>query len=269
MKASAEQFSLAGDEFLGRSYEEMDCQAFIENCMKKVGISKDLAGSNAWFRAMTWTGTPEECKAKFGSIPKGALLFILKNDGGEKERGYYDGKGNASHIGLKTGRGKGAQHSSSSRGCVCESEFKDKTIPNGGWNRIGLWDRFDYGEKINALLSGQQTPQIDDDIEVVIHMYSAIVSTSNGLGANFRSRKSTNGGYIGKIPEGATVTVTADDGTWSNVTYNGKSGYVMSQYLKAVDGSGDDLVITVPRSAGEAFYNALGEALGEGGGAVE
>ena len=30
MKISAIDFSLAGDKYLGRSYQEMDCQAFVE-----------------------------------------------------------------------------------------------------------------------------------------------------------------------------------------------------------------------------------------------
>lgn len=54
----------------------MDCQKFVEKCLADVGIKKDLAGSNAWFRYMTWTGTPEECKKKFGKVPAGAFLFI-------------------------------------------------------------------------------------------------------------------------------------------------------------------------------------------------
>ena len=33
MKYSAEEFSKAGDQFLGRSYEEMDCQALVERMM--------------------------------------------------------------------------------------------------------------------------------------------------------------------------------------------------------------------------------------------
>ena len=54
----------------------MDCQKFVENCLAEVGIKKDLAGSNTWYRYITWTGTPEECKQKFGRIPPGAFLFI-------------------------------------------------------------------------------------------------------------------------------------------------------------------------------------------------
>ena len=60
MKYSAEALSLAGDKYLGRSYGEMDCQKFVEQCMADAGYRRDLPGSNAWYRAMDWTGTPEE-----------------------------------------------------------------------------------------------------------------------------------------------------------------------------------------------------------------
>ncbi len=79
MKYSAEEFSKAGDQFLGRSYDEMDCQALVERMMASVGYRRDLGGSNSWYRECMkngWTGTPEECLREFGSVPKGALLFI-------------------------------------------------------------------------------------------------------------------------------------------------------------------------------------------------
>ena len=166
MKIDAVSLSWAGDKYLGRSYKEMDCQAFIERCMADVGYRRDLAGSNAWYRAMTWTGTPEECKRVFGEIPKGAFLFILEQNGREPEKYRKDGIGNASHIGMKTGRNDGAIHSSSSRGKVATSVFKDKTIKNGGWNRVGLLDVFDYGKSVNWVLEhigiGQE-PAADPD----------------------------------------------------------------------------------------------------------
>lgn len=265
MKASAEQFSLNGDKFLGTPYSTMDCQAFVEATMKTVGINDDLPGSNAWFRKMTWVGTPYECKRKFGSIPVGAILFIWANDGKDPEKYKPDGKGNVSHMGIYIARQDGAIHSSYSRGCVCYSKFVGKAI-SGGWNRIGLWDRFTYGDKIDALLSGQETPKSDNsdnDIKVVIHMTQAIVQTENGAGVNFRSKKSTVNGFLGKIPEGAEVSVLENDGTWSSITYNGKSGYVMSRFLVAVAGDtpAGEIAIPMDRSTAEALYNALGTAL--------
>lgn len=139
-----------GFEKIGTPYSEMDCQAFVEWCFRKCGYSKDLAGSNAWYRYILQHGaimTPEECVRQLGTVPKGAVLFILENNGGEPAKYKPDGLGNASHMGLSTGtRGKGAIASSKSRGGVAESEFHNKSI-KGGWNRVGLPDfvAYDYG----------------------------------------------------------------------------------------------------------------------------
>ena len=68
---SAEEFSRAGAKYLGRSYDDMDCQEFYERCAADCGLVMDLKGSNAWyrkFRSTGWVGSPEECKAKFGSV---------------------------------------------------------------------------------------------------------------------------------------------------------------------------------------------------------
>ena len=143
-----------GDKYIGTSYAVYDCQAFVEKMLSDAGLNYNLAGSNAWYRQMSWRGTPEQCIAKFGCIPTGAFLFIVKHDGGEPSH-YNDSLGNASHIGVVTHRNGGAIHSSYSRGGVYTSVFNDATIPNGGWNMIGLWTRMDYGEAVNSILEGR------------------------------------------------------------------------------------------------------------------
>lgn len=146
-----ERLGDVGFKYLGTPYSVMDCQAFVEKCLSDCGCNKNLAGSNAWYREVMQNGavmTPEECVKELGCVPKGAFLFILEQDGGEPSKYKGDGIGNASHIGIVTmPRGEGAIHSSASKGCVCESVFKGKTIKNGGWNRVGLWDKvsYDYG----------------------------------------------------------------------------------------------------------------------------
>jgi hypothetical protein len=139
----------AGFRYLGVPYSRMDCQAFAEQCLRDCGLEKNLAGSNAWYREVMKNGavmTPEECVRELGKVPAGAFLFILSQDGGEPAKYKPDGLGNASHIGICTGRGEGAIHSAASRGCVAESKFKGKSI-SGGWNRVGLWNEvsYDYG----------------------------------------------------------------------------------------------------------------------------
>lgn len=91
----------------GLSYDKADCQKFAELVLIDCGVRKpdgkpyDWKGSNSmWRNALAWKGTVEECIAKYGRIPLGAWVFIVKNDGGEVERGYHDNEGNAKHVGI-------------------------------------------------------------------------------------------------------------------------------------------------------------------------
>ena len=231
MKYSAEALSLAGDKYLGRPYSEMDCQAFVERCMSDVGYSRNLAGSNAWFRAMTWTGTPEECIAEFGQVPNGALLFILKHDGKEPAKYQGDGIGNASHIGIVTHRNDGAINSSSSRGCVATSKFKDKTIPNGGWNRIGLLDVFTYSKSIDWVLAhGNSEPAPDPGGGE--NVMSGIVVAENGGTVKLRQKPSTSCPYYEDIPVGTPVTILEQGGTWSRITTGRLTGWMKNEFIR-------------------------------------
>ena len=97
------------EKYTGIPYIKLDCQAFVEEVIKDCGIRKsngaiyNYRGSNDMYRNMcTWVGTLEEAREKFGSIPPGSIAFIVKHDGGEVERGYNDGRGNASHVGIVT-----------------------------------------------------------------------------------------------------------------------------------------------------------------------
>lgn len=239
-KYSAEQLSLAGDQFLGRAYSEMDCQEFVERCLQAIGLVIDLKGSNAWFRKMTWTGTPEECMKLFGCVPTGAFLFIWDNNGSEVARGYTDGKGNASHIGIVTHRNDGAIHSSASRGCVATSKFQDKTIKNGGWNRVGLWDRMDYGKTVNWLLEHMGIGSAPAEETKEDKPMTAIVTGPNGETVNLRESYSTKSGRIMKVPDGTSAEILDTHGDWSKVKVLGKTGWMMSEYLVADDSGTPD-----------------------------
>lgn len=275
-KILAKDLARAGDKYLGRSYSEMDCQAFVERCLADAGLKKDLAGSNAWYRFLKregWVGTPEDCKKIFGKIPVGAFLFILDANGKEPAKYQGDGIGNASHIGIYTARagasvvtsateegvenaskynyGNGAIHSSASRDCVCTSTFSGKSIA-GGWNRIGLWtDAIDYGMDIT------------NEEKVVIRMTTAIVKTDNGGGVNLRSTASTKAVRLAVLAEGTKVNILSDDGEWAKVSADGLTGYCMSKFLSA-EGT-DEIQLTLNRTTAEALYAALGRAFGDEG----
>lgn len=245
----------------------MDCQKFVENCLLEVGIKKDLPGSNAWFRYMTWVGTPEECKRRFGTIPAGAFLFILEQNGKEPERYKADGIGNASHIGIYTGvsgrkivematdagvwgaaeynYGDGAIHSSASKGGVVTSKFAGKTI-KGGWNMVGLWNALSYGETVDAILNGERGEQT---------MATATVTAENGTTVNLRSRESTAAGLVARVPIGAEVEVIEQGDEWCKISANGHTGYMMTKFLRMED---EVEKIAVPKAEAEKAYGILG-----------
>lgn len=107
-KALAEKAVLGG--YRGIPYSKLDCQGFVEEVLKDCGVRKsdgfpyNWRGSNSMYRNFVqWKGTIEECRKKFRCIPKGAFMFLVEHNGGEVEKGYHDGLGNASHVGLYTG----------------------------------------------------------------------------------------------------------------------------------------------------------------------
>ena len=271
----------AGCKRLGKLYSVMDCQRFCELCFSDCGVSLDLGGSNSWYRHFMkngWVGTPEECRKKFGTVPMGAILFIWEAvSESTPEKFKYDGIGDLTHMGLVTtitgeemvdiakaigdekdpGRynfGDGAIHSSSSRKHVSTSKFAGKSI-SGGWNRVALWNKIDYGERINALLSGDKpgpSPEPSPDPE----MEYAFVWSENGGHVHLRKEKSTKSKVVNDVPYGASVQVTEHGNEWSKVVYKDPCkaswhGYMMTKFLMFEDQAPKLYVVVIPHLSSE------------------
>ena len=263
MKYNAEEFSLAGDQFLGRSYEEMDCQELVERMMAAVGYRKNLGGSNSWYQECLkngWAGTPEECLREFGSVPKGALLFI-REDVSASTPGKFrdDGIGDITHMGVKTGRGDGAIHSSHSRGGVCTSKFKDRTIPNGGWNRVGLLNVFSYGKTVDWVLEhgrwNEETEQGDGSAryadaelqnrprrsavgEEEVRTMKGTVTAKSGSTVKLRQKPSTDCSIYWDIPVGTEMEIVDQRENWSKCICGGLTGWMKNEFIR-MDGEED------------------------------
>ena len=235
MKIDALSFSFAGDKYLGTPYDVMDCQKFVEKCMSDCGLYKDLPGSNSWYRECLrngWAGKPEECIKIFGSIPKGALIFIREEVSESTPAKFRnDGIGDIVHMGIKTGRNKGAINSSEKRGGVVESEFHDKIIPHGGWNRVGLLNYFNYGKTVNWVLEHSEPIEIKQEDEKM----KAIVRSDNGSPVNLRKKPS--GDLLDRVPVGSSVDVlgTNERGDWSKVQWGKRVGWMKTDFLEADD----------------------------------
>ncbi|MBR4973189.1 MAG: SH3 domain-containing protein, partial [Clostridia bacterium] len=63
------------------------------------------------------------------------------------------------------------------------------------------------------------------------NIFTASVATQ-GSNLNIRNSPSMTGQIIGRIPNGAEVTVYSINGDWAVVTYNGVTGYVSRRYLQ-------------------------------------
>lgn len=252
----AKDLAKGGCKYLGTPYKTMDCQAFWEKVLKDCGLSKDLGGSNSWYRYMLehgWCGTPEECKAKYGRIPEGATLYIRKDvSASTPEKFRHDGIGDITHMGIYTGMtgqemarlateagvkdaekyvfGDGAINSSSSRGGVCTSKFAGKSIPNGGWNRVGLYlEKVDYDGSEPG--PGPEPKPVEPDWAKVV--------AEGGSTVKMRNKPTQSCGLYWDVPVGAEVMVYDWDAetdskgqTWSRIRWAGIDGYMLRQFLQ-------------------------------------
>ena len=253
----------------GMSLSGMDCQGLCEFLLIECGVSKtecDLAGSNAHYRNCTFRCTPEKCVEMYGEVPVGAWIFIVNNDGGEPAKYANDGLGNASHMGVKISDGV-AIHASSSRGCVAESMFLDKTIPNGGWNMVGFppWIEYESVDDMNfdddegileddLIFDEDEDSLDDDDVESIeddeiiydsleeakaafkkkttsyaVKKYVVVLSP-NEYPVKLREAPQKNAIYKYSVPDGEFLLYQGEKNGFFKVTYNGKTRYLHQDY---------------------------------------
>ena len=127
----------------GISYDRLDCQGFVERVLKDAGIRKpdgsvyNWKGSNSMWRNIPgWRGT-----------------------GGEVARGYKDGKGNASHVGIYCNEGHDSVRDST------RSSSRDGVgyRPLGSFTHVLLPDMIVYNKEETSSMSLQEAAHIFRD----------------------------------------------------------------------------------------------------------
>ena len=60
---------------------------------------------------------------------------------------------------------------------------------------------------------------------------TATVTAARGKTVNLRKSNSKSSAVLKRVPIGATVSVVSHGDAWTKVTYNGTTGYMMTEYL--------------------------------------
>lgn len=120
------------------------------------------------------------------------------------------------------------------------------------WSHVGYLTQVDYGDAKEDVPMSEIT--------------TATVWAASGSTVNLRSKP--DGALIGRVPVGATVTVSGHQDGWSRVAYNDQTGWMMDKYLSTggdpaqdATANGDTVSITLTRTAAEQLRDALGVAL--------
>lgn len=128
----------------------------------------------------------------------------------------------------------------------------------GRWTYRGRLEKVDY-----------------DGTEVVETMVqTATVVADSGDDVKMRSTPSQTDGLYWKVPVGDKVQVAYVEGEWAKVRHQGRTGYMMVEYLEmdaqeppasgSSSGSTGGELITVQRAALQAIYDSLGSILSGG-----
>jgi cell wall-associated NlpC family hydrolase len=142
----------------GETVKGMDCQGLVEWTLRELGMEADFAGTNdMWRNLLSLKGSIEDGVERLGSIPLGALIFIVDQDGGEPAKYQGDGEGNAWHVYVKISD-EMLIHASASNLMVTTRLFADETIPNGGPNAYGLISGVEYGLAEGAAAAAVSAP---------------------------------------------------------------------------------------------------------------
>lgn len=131
-----------------------------------------------------------------------------------------------------------------------------------GFTKTSL-STWQFAGKLKAVrYDGESGGKTDD-----IPLYRAIVTADEGKTVRMRKNPSTSSAVIDDVAVGETVDVMDVMDGWSEITYQGKHGYMMSKFLREINRDGDDTpfaddVINAGRAELEEIKIALETAIG-------
>ncbi|GHV28071.1 hypothetical protein FACS18948_6540 [Clostridia bacterium] len=226
-----------------------DCQGFVKYCFKQAGGNVDhYKGSNDMYRACLADQRGimiYKDAVKRNLLKPGMVVFIVDHDGGEAVRGYRDGLGDASHIGIVTMHGII---------WTIDASFTNKRVQSKSKNEyLNVWTHCAFLPEVSEMGSDKSNatdiypesvtasdskpvsePDSDSDKEItaVAYPYKAAVKTPNGGTLNIRSMPTdVIDNRKGALANGTVVTVTGRRTGWEQINVLGQNRWVKEGYL--------------------------------------
>ena len=252
MKPTANQLARAATAaaHVGYTYDEMDCQAFVEHCARQAGGAMDYLGTNDMARRAAWLGTLAQARAQGRLVPGAGLLIREETDANLPARYAGDGLGDFSHVGLYVGedaltdvdkngnaRSCDVVHSSATMGRVAGS-----TMANG-WTHVMWFQEIDYGNEAGlGVDQGADSGDVADGGTSVgdgltagapaagAERYAMVVSPDGGP-VKLRKSASAEETLYWLVNAGARVQVERERDGWALIRAICTDGYTRRAYM--------------------------------------
>lgn len=180
-----------------------DCSGLFYWAFKELGGYMYHGSNTMWNKYCTSKGKLSNGKRTDGQeLKPGTAVFVLK------------GTSNRSHVGLYIGGGKVIEASGTKVGVVITQ------ITNSKW--------CEWGELKGVIFNSSTTTTTTTPIK---ETPSGVVGTAvvNATKVALRSTPSTSGSILTRVDQGERVQIL--DNEWTRVTYQGKTGYMMTKFL--------------------------------------
>ena len=190
--------ALYGSKWIG--HWVTDCSGLFYWAFKELGGYMYHGSNTMWDKYCTAQGKLNQGVRTDGKeLKPGTAVFVLK------------GSSDRSHVGLYVGNGKVIEASGTQAGVIITQ------ITNSKWSEWGELTGVNYG-------ASQPTPTPAPSTVPTIG--SAVV---NDTKVALRSAPSTNASILTRVDKGERVQVLDKD--WTRVSYQGKTGYMMTKFL--------------------------------------
>lgn len=252
MKPTANQVAQAAmaAAHVGYTYEEMDCQAFVEHCVHQAGGAMDYLGTNDMARRAAWLGTLSDARAQGRLVPGAGVLIREETEENLPARYAGDGLGDFSHVGLYVGEDALTDVDKNGNARSCDVVHSSATMRRvagstlaNGWTHVMWFQEIDYGNDAGlGVDQGADSGDVanggmdmSDELTAgtpatTVKQYAVVVSPDGGP-VKLRKSASKDESLYWHVNPGARVQVEHERDGWALIRAICTDGYTRRAYM--------------------------------------